>query len=160
MKQNVNKLVGRDENGDYYWLDYVFDDGNGFRGAVGSTFHPVSEAEKEKRMNPENAREHFRGLWQEAVKAGSTEESLDDYVQNLIDIDGIDAFFDLSYYDAGCKVAEIYNSEHSKDARPPEDLAEFSECTGGGRCFDYKIKWEKIYDKDALDLGLSYEKKT
>jgi len=152
---NVEKLVGKDKSGDYYWLNHVFEDSKGFRGAVGSVFRPVSEAEKEERMSLENAKDWFGELWREAVKAGNTEESLDDYVKNIIDIDGESAFFDLSDYDVGCKIAEIYNLELPDE----NDKAEFSECVGGGRCFHHKIKWAKVYDEAALKLALSYEKK-
>jgi hypothetical protein len=156
MKQHIDKLIGRDISGDYYWLEYVFEDSSDFRGAVGSVFRPVSVTKKEERMTPENAREWLAEGWREAVKAGTTEQSLDDYIQNVIDIDGESAFFDQSYFDTGCKIAEIYNSELPKDADESEQ-AEFSDCGGGGRCFNQKIVWNKIYDQEALTLALSYE---
>ena len=156
QQQDVNKLVGIDENGDYYWLDYVFKDED-FEGAVGTVFRPVSEAQREEIVTLDNALEHFEDLWRETVASGTTEESLDEFVKNILRWDGDEAFFDLSDYDNGCKVAKVYNSELPDDADESEK-AEFSECTGGGRCFSYKIKWDKVYDKDALELALSYEK--
>jgi len=161
MKQDINKLVGKDKSGDYYWLDYVFEDGDfedgEHSGAVGSVFRPVSEAEKEEQMDSDDAKERFRDLWQNAVDTNNTELGLDDFVQDVIDMDGDEAFFDLSYYDNGCEIAEIFNSELPNDADESEK-AEFSECVGGGRCFNRKIKWDKVYDEAALTLALSYEK--
>ena len=160
-EQKVNKLVGRTTEGDYYWLDCVFEDGDfedgEHSGAVGSVFRPVSEAEKEEQMDSDDAKERFRDLWQNAVDTNNTELGLDDFVQDVIDMDGDEAFFDLSYYDNGCEIAEIFNSELPNDADESEK-AEFSECVGGGRCFNRKIKWDKVYDEAALTLALSYEK--
>ena len=156
QQQNVNKLVGRDENGDYYWLDYVFKDED-FKGAVGTIFRPISESQREDVMSLDNARELFDDLWREAVASGTTDEGLDEFIENSIRWDGDEAFFDLSDYDNGCKVAEIYNSELPDNADESEK-AEFSECRGGGRCFYPERKWVKIYDKAALKLALKYEK--
>ena len=156
-REQLNTIVGRDESGDYYVLDCVFDDADNFKGAVGSVFRPISTREKEETMNIENAKDRFADLWAEAAKDGRTEDSLEDYVEQIIAIDGEDAFFDFSYYDIGCKIAEIYNSELPDD-KDKLDKAEFSECVGGGRCFNHKIKWAKVYDQKALELALSYEK--
>lgn len=153
----IDKLVGRTEDGEYYWLDEVFEHAKNFRGACGSVFRPVTVAQKEEAMTPENAKERFRDLWQEAVRTGHTEDSLDEYVESIVGCDELESFFDLSYYDNGCEIAEIYNSELPADA-PEEDNAEFCECVGRGRCFNHKIKWAKVYDTKALKLALSYEK--
>jgi len=156
MKKNVDKLVGRNEDGVYYWLDYVFKDKD-FQGTVGTMFRPVSKFEKENTMSLDAAVDRFEDCWREAVQSGNTEEGLVEYAESIIRWDRDEAFFDLSDYDAGCEVAEMYNSELSADA-DEGDKAEFSECIGGGRCFCREIKWAKIYDEKALKLALEYEK--
>lgn len=156
QQQNINTLVGKSKDGDYYWLNYVFEESADFRGATGSVFRPVSEAEKEEKMDFDNAKDWLKEIWQGAVSTGNTEQGLDGYVQEVIDIDGENAFFDLSCYDNGCEIAEMFNSELPENADESEK-AEFSECVGGGRCFNHKIEWDKIYDNDALTLALSYE---
>jgi hypothetical protein len=72
-------LVGKTINGDYYWLDYVFEDGD-FKGAVGSVFRPVTNAEKKERMSIGNAKDNLEDLWKDAVASGDTTQSLEDYV--------------------------------------------------------------------------------
>jgi hypothetical protein len=153
---NINKLVGRSEDGDYYWLDYVFEDGEELRGAVGSVFRPVSEAQKEETMSLDNAKERFVDIWAEAARDRRTEQGLEEFVQDIIAVDGEEAFFDFSYYHNSCEIAKVYNSELPENTEESEK-AEFSECVGGGRCFNHKIKWAKVYDKKALKLALSYE---
>ena len=91
------------------------------------------------------------------MQSKSTEQGLNEYLQSIVAEGNVENYFDLSYYDNGIEIAEIYNSELPADA-PEEDKAEFCECIGGGRCFSCKIKWEKVYDQEALDLALSYEK--
>ena len=45
---------------------------------------PVSTEDLEKRRDPSEIKEYCRDLWKEAVRAGVTEDSLDDYVDAVI----------------------------------------------------------------------------
>jgi len=45
----------------------------------------VTESQLEDLRDFDNIREHCRDLWVEAVRAGDTEESLDDFTQSVID---------------------------------------------------------------------------
>lgn len=44
----------------------------------------VSKSDLEDRRNPDEIKEYCRDLWKEAVRAGATEQSLDDYVDEVI----------------------------------------------------------------------------
>ena len=46
---------------------------------------PVSADDLEARREPDNIREHCKELWQQAVASGQYEDSLDTYVDELID---------------------------------------------------------------------------
>ena len=166
FQKNVGAIVGKTEDGEYYVLDYVFhdvrinhvDDGSLFTGAVGSVFRPVPKDMQDERMEPENAEEYFDDCWRLRVADGIETRGLSEFTADVLDSDGIEAVFDLSFGDMGDKVAELYNSELDDD-HGPEDEAEFSECVGGGRCFTRDVQWAKIYDYDALALAMSYERR-
>lgn len=163
-KITFNEIIGKTTYGEYIALDYVFDDSlhdAPFRGATGSHFHPVTNGAAEEARNPENAKEQLKEFWQMSVKDGRTEESLEAWVEHYLNEAGDEALWDLSYSSMGEAAAEIYNKEQAEEwgrELTEDEKAEFSECTGGGRCFSYKMEWAKVYRKDLLALALSFEK--
>jgi hypothetical protein len=159
-KKVIDRLVGKSKDGSYYWCDYVFDDsmhGAPFRGATGSVFSPVTKARYEEDMDPKNAAERFDDLWREVVRSGGTDKGLEEWAKEMIDNEGDSAVYDLSYYSAGEEVAKKWNEEGGyKDG--DDEYAEFSECIGGGRCFNHEMEWDTVYDAELLAEILSYEK--
>lgn len=134
-----NKLVG-EKNGEYYFCDYIFDDGKGFKGATATILVPVSKEEYDERTSLEGAKERFEDLWRETVKDGGTEDSLEDWCQSIIDTDGDDAFFDFS----GCNLWEQLRDKF------PEDEYPVFECIGGGRSFSKENDFDRVFDQELL----------
>lgn len=180
MEMKFESIVGVRSDGEYVVLDKVFEHKDDFRGATGSVFHPISESERHYRTSIEVAMEHFEDLWEDmfhdkdgfdisgnVYTSGEDFPSLYDFAEDAIMQHGDEAIFDLSYYDLGCQVAELHTERLAKSRgisvekfrnEFPDEVCEISECTGGGRCFSYKMDWVEIFDKKALKLALSFEK--
>ena len=157
-REKIEQVVGRTTNGEYYVLDYVFDERgvNPFRGAVGSVMRPVSAREAAEAMDIESVIERYEDVWRECVSHGDETRSLEDFAESISMNDGLESMFDLSYCKIGEEVAKMYNTE-LPEHHDSEDEAEFSECVGGGRCFNHGLKFEKVYRQDLLNLALSHE---
>lgn len=147
--KKIEKLVGRIEDR-YYVCDYVFADKKGFQGATASVLRPVGINEYEEAQQPENLKEYFQELWQEAVKAGTTEESLQDYAEEIYAVDGDSSRWDLSYYGYWDIIRKAVPE------LTEEDYPIF-ECVGGGRSFSSDMKWDEIYNQKIWELILEYE---
>lgn len=149
----IKKLVGK-KDGDYCVCDYVFKNSKDFQGAVGSHFRPVGKDEYETMHDAESeeVKDRFRDIWAEAVKDGRTEESLVEFCDTILQCDGDDALWDLSYSDCWDLIRE----------RVPELTEEeypIFECVGGGRCFSLDMAWDELYDKKTWALICDYERK-
>ncbi len=143
----VNKLVGRIDE-EYYFLEYTFDEGNAFRGAVGYSLRPVSFAEaEERRLSWDDDGED----WRMAVAAEETTLGMDDWHEWVKAIEDDELLFDFSY----TSQAEAEQLLAKLQADDPD--VELLECVGGGRCFSHKQTWDEVFDREALDLALSYE---
>jgi hypothetical protein len=180
MEMKYESIVGVLEDSDYVVLDKVFEHKDSFRGATGSRFHPVDENERRYRTSTEVAMEHFEDFWEElyhkkpgfdrsgnVYTSGEDFPSLYDFTEEALNEQGDEAVFDLSYYDVGCQVAALHTERLAKSKgisvqefkeKFPDEVCEISECTGGGRCFSYKMDWAEIFDKKALKLALSFER--
>lgn len=143
-----DKLVGRiGEN--YYFLDYTFKHGE-FKGATATILRPVDIDEHKDKTNPESdaCKDYFRELWQIAVSDGITEDGLDDWVEQIINIDGDEAVFDFSGYHLWEQLRKIGLSE--------EEYPVF-ECVGGGRSFSIDMEWNEIYDVELWEEIKKFE---
>lgn len=191
IRKNVDVIVGR-LGEEYYSLDRVFDDGK-YRGAVGTIFRPISKAEEMQAMDPNYSEtqsqleDHYhmsmkmRGFEYDGQDTKGDKEtgawarpSISKWLEEHLAVEGLSAVYDLSYSRMGEKVAQLYNSELLPKNRKKYNLAEFSDCRGGGRCFhvfkDPKTgekyvspsfngtPFDKIYDQDAIDEIMEYEK--
>lgn len=150
----IGRVVGRINN-EYYYLERVFSHETlgGLQGAVGTIFNPVPNNVKEERMSKWSLKENWKSMWEDLVYQGGTEQGLDDFVEGLT----VEDVFDLSEYDLGRYIAEIYNSEHDLAPVDEGEIAEFSECTGAGRIFSNTIEFDKVYNPEALDLAVYVE---
>ena len=126
------EVVNHDtENNEIIMLDYVFNHGNGFKGATGSVFQPINREEYNDMMDEDNFIEYlidsgvelpeaykrtgFEGLAAAMIRGGEVEGYL----------------FDLSYREHWNKLRALGYSE--------EEYPVFN-CIGGGRCFDKGFK--------------------
>jgi len=154
-QKNFNKLVGRIGN-DYYFCDYIFIDGKMnnelFQGATGTVLNPVSKEEYEERTDPESEEclDYFKEIWQMSVQDDNTELGLQEWVEQVLNIDGDEAVFDFSGYNLW---------EQLRDIGLNEDDYPVFECVGGGRSFDSKMKFDEVYNKDLWRLIKAVESK-
>ena len=127
-----NKVVNVAEDGEITVLDYIFDHGDGFKGATGSKFYPVSRERYEEETERENVIERLidSGIeLPEQFKRGGFNE-----LHEAMEANGeIEQFcFDTSYSNLWDYLREELNLT--------EDEAFIFECVGGGRCFDKNFK--------------------
>lgn len=141
----IMKLVGKDTDGSFVFCESIFEYEDGLKGAAGFTLRPITEEEYERRTDPEDpdTLDYFEEFWCDAVRAGWTRESLEEYTKRVLAKDGDNIVFDLSYFwDVENQLRDIGYSE--------EDYPIF-ECIGSGRCFDKDSKYEVVYDSELLD---------
>jgi len=123
---SYGKVVNIAEDGEITVFDGTFNYPDGFKGATGSKFYPVTQAQIDERF--ENQEDELRELWQMAVSEGQTEASLTDWADSYTHEAGNSAFYDLSYENQ-------YWDEIRSHGYPVEEYPIF-DCVGGGRCFD------------------------
>ena len=148
-QKNIKKLVGRIGD-NYYVCDYVFKNGEAFRGAVATVLRPISKQEHEDAQDINNLKDYFADLWAEAAKNRQTTESLEDFVQGTYDNCGDECLWDFSGYEYWDMLREAV-PELTEEDYPVFD------CAGGGRSFDVDMKWDAIYDAKAWALIKEYE---
>lgn len=153
---DVNKIVGIKDN-EVYVLEYVFDD-DGFKGAVGYSMRTLTKQEVEDYRSDT---EHLRDIWVEAVKSGHTSFGLDDFAEMANEeaemygryYCGDDDSFRDKFHDL---LDELTDDE--KKLLPTTDLD--WTCCGCGRHFDKDMKFDVVFNREALDLIYEYENNT
>lgn len=138
---NIKQLVGR-IGSEYYICDYLFEDGQNFKGATATVLRSVSQVEYEERTDPEGeyVLDWFDDLWRESVAAGNTTKSLKDFIEEALAVNGDEAVFDFSGYNYWDLIREA-ESELTEENYP------VFECVAGGRSFYSDMKFDKIYNK-------------
>ena len=137
-----NKLIGRIEN-TYYYLEYIFETSSifetfpNFKGAVGLGFIPLTLEEVESRRDNWDEDNY---LWKCAVENNNTTLGAEEWHEYILNTDGNDAIFNLSYYDVGMELTQ-------KLSRCGLQY-ELSECVSSGRCFDKDMKWDKLFNPE------------
>ena len=148
---DYDAIIGRSGE-EWYVLNYIFTDSAVIgSGAVGSIFEPVTVDEAQARRDAfdENGK-----LWRMAVEAGDTDSGHDEWREMVLDNDGDDAVFDLSYPVIASAICDMLNK------RNPEANIELCECVGGGRCFPIGMKWGELLRPDLWALIQDAERKT
>jgi len=163
IRKTINMLVGKTTEGEYYFLESLFDHGT-FSGATGLICVPVTKEEYRERTDPEGeyVRDYLRDLWEQAVGNGDTEESLSEWVREFVASEGTDWIIESCPSDAERKVLACYNEELDRDPdHDPDQEAEMVECIGAGRIFSRKggIEWEALYAPNVLAAAMKYENK-
>ena len=147
---NYNKPVGI-KDGSIYFLNYVFDHSDNFRGATGIVLDPIT-TDYINNISNEDWIEYSRDLWKSAVETNSTEDSLEDFSEQIktdSEIDGLKfPGHDYSYFELHDEAKKHFDSN-----------VETFHCCGGGRCFNLELlnSFDKVIDQDLIDLIKSYE---
>jgi len=126
---NYNKIVNFDkETNEITMLDYIFNHNDGFKGATGTKFEPITKSEYKERIQKDNVIEYLvdsgielpenykRGGFNSLYKAMKQNNELESFI------------FDTSYSEYWDYLREELNLS--------KDEAYIFNCTGGGRCFD------------------------
>ena len=151
-KEQINyyKPVGI-KDGSIYFLDYVFNHADGFKGATGTVLDPITP-KYIKDITTEDWIEYSRDLWRSAVETNSTEASLEDYAKLIQEDSEISG---LLYPGHDNSYSELYD-----EAKKHFDYeVETFNCCGGGRCFNLELlnSFDKVIDQNLIDLIKSYE---
>lgn len=174
---NYNKLVGR-IGSNYYFCDYIFKDYSlpyyritpwnlpyifndndmrnkiwnniMFKGAVGTVLIPVSQEYYDEIMTVDGLIEYgYDEIWRDMVANGTTEQSLEDFLQDLLYYDE-DLIFDYSGYNY---FDQLYALDDYDESEYP-----LFDCVGGGRCFDPNMAFDEIYDQELWNNIQNIEK--
>ena len=157
-------LVGR-KNDEYYFVDSVFDYGDGFHGATGSIVRPVFSEEYEEASDRENVAERYCEHYETTVTCDTECKECEGYPDRdkgceSCGVEGLDAWIDdlLTYENIsdlifdpsdGCRASDCFNKmgiEH-----------ECTDYSGGGRIFDGKMGFDTVYDNAVLNTILDVE---
>lgn len=138
-----NKLVGKLDD-EYYFLDETFVYDDNFKGATGKALCPVSKEEYEQVTDLDNVKDLLKEIWQQAVESDNTELGLDDWVQMVIDTDGVEeVVFDTSGW-YGKEWDELRALGYSEEEYP---VFEWSRC---GRIFSKNMKFDEVYAPELI----------
>lgn len=144
------EIVGITEDNEIIMLDSIFDHGDGFKGAVGSSFYALEQSEVDDRNDLENVIENYGYIWQEAVAAGNTTESQEKFIRGFINSsEGYFLGHDDSY---------IHHIKDEFQEKYFPDAVTF-ECVGGGRMFPITRKWKVLLRPDLLEIINKAEEK-
>lgn len=137
-----NKVVHISEDGEITVLDYVFDYGDGFKGATGSHFMPVSREEYEENTTLEAITDYLMD---------ATNELPEQFRRG-----GFEAWA-KAVIDNGEEGQIMYDQSYStlwdylrEEAGLDEESAYIFTCTGGGRCFGADFQGNKNEELCAI----------
>jgi len=131
QETKYNKVVNIAEDGEITVLDGVFNYKDGFKGATGSKFYPVSKDEYNDAIEDENVIDYLvdsgieLSVYQKRNGFAGCVEQMDENEKSSL-------MFDTSYSELWDYLREECNLS--------EDEAYIFNCVGGGRCFDAKFK--------------------
>jgi hypothetical protein len=126
IKFKFNNVVNYD-NGEIVVLEYVFSYNNGFKGAVGSIFYPVSMKEYKKRTSKKIIIEYLKNCFtEEKIKSMGGINKFYNLIKDSGEIDQV--IFDTSYQELWESIREELNLNKKN--------AYVFDYVGGGRCFD------------------------
>jgi hypothetical protein len=146
-----NKLIGKTEDG-YAFLNDVFEYSDNFKGATGTVLCPISEEEYEERTDRDSLIDRFEDIWKECVYAGKTTLGLEDWVDEVIRIDGAEeTAFDTSYWRG-----QMWDDIREKTGQTEKEYPVY-ECTNVGRIFSKNMNWEELYEPELWKLIQEYE---
>ncbi len=147
---NYNKPVGI-KDGSIYFLNYVFEHSDNFKGATGTVLDPIT-TDYINNISNEDWTEYSRDLWKSAVETNSTEDSLEDYAVKIKNESE-------SYGQLFPGHDDSYSEFHDEAKKHFDSNVKTFNCSGGGRCFNLELlnSFDKVIDQDLIDLIKSYE---
>lgn len=153
MRKDINKIVGIVDN-EVYILKYVFEDVNGFKGAVGYSMIPLTEAQVvDYRSDPE----YLRDLWELA----ESELKLEDFAERSHEEAEYNGCLycgdDNSFREEFEDLIEQLPEDRKKLIKEMTDLT--WTCCGCGRHFEKDMKFDIVFEPEVVKLINQYEEK-
>jgi len=160
----INQIVGI-KDGELYVLEDLFKYGDGFKGATGYHMGTISQSYIDEMNDINFLCEEYDYLWREAVQAGHTTDSLQEYMQSWIDETSYSDYLypsdDNSFRYETEKLVEELPEDQKKQLEEVfgvmgEDFAAWF-ASGCGRCFNSNDEWDVIFRPDLIELIKQYE---
>ena len=164
QETKINQIVGI-KDGELYILENVFKYSDGFKGATGYHMNVITQDYIDEMNDIDFLCEENDYLWREAVQAERTTDSLQEYMQNLVDecsyYNQLFPFDDNSFRYQTEKLVEELPTDQKQELEKVfgvmgEDYATWS-VSGCGRCFNTNDKWDVVFRPDLLELIKEYE---
>lgn len=136
------------KNGSIYFLDYTFDNGD-FKGATGTVFDPITQNDIDEFNDKNFLKDVYHDTWVESVKSGNTEESLEDFINDLYN------FCEGEYPTQDCSYSHLWKEAH----KYYDNTVKTFNCSGGGRCFDEELlnSFDKVIDPELIKIIKQFE---
>jgi hypothetical protein len=155
QKDDFNKLVGSIDN-EFYFVDYIFNYNDGFKGATGTIVMPVSKEYYDLATSEEGILDRYMTAmgedeWLEALGLDRDDfededemiKAIEDGIYNLYRVGELNPFEEVNYKleEQMRKLPEFSDS----------DEYPIFETSGGGRIFGKDTKFDKIYDQELYN---------
>ncbi len=165
------KLIAR-RDGEYYFVDSVFDHGDGLAGCTGTVCYPVSEEQAEELLSMDNLEERFGDHWEERYKDDVDSEC--EECDGCINDEGCDSCgypslrslcSEIVRFEGIESVIDWLGSDYTDALEGAGADAMYADCTGCGRIFGNcgrpgpmdPNEFDEVYDKKALVAILAFE---
>ena len=142
-----NKLIGKINN-EYYFLDYTFNQGKGFKGATGTVVEVLTEEKRDERVENYFDADNMKYLWEQAVNGDRTVLGLDDWIDLVRETDGESGVIEEATEEQKNALKELLG----------EEAVFMTNVRGGGRCFDENMKWDKLFNSELWEKIKAIEK--
>lgn len=151
-RQSIKKLLGITEHDEIIYVDSFH-----WNGVSCNSFTPVSKEDIELRNDIDNLKDNYGYLWQESVAQGTTEESLNDFIDAIVEqSEASGQYFvghdDSHIYDITEDDKELIATHFNID---PEDIETF-ECIGVGTEYISNIKLKTVFNQELYDQALAH----
>ena len=166
MRYSGFVCVGRSGD-EYYFVESIFDHGDGFQGCTGCVVRPVSKEEYDWASHTDNVMEWVGDVWEELYKHKACDDcekccgfldeeegcencgvpSLRDFAEKCIDEEGIE---NLMFDPSNCCEAEEAFAEMGVEC-------ECTDCVGCGRIFTRGMDFDEVFDRAALEAINDFE---
>lgn len=151
-----NAIIGITKSHELVVLEDIFTyKGSSLRGATGYTMRILTQTEIDERNEPSELKEY----WQQAVEAGTTEDSLEDWSEGVKGEMASDQYFPLDDTSFREQTKEIYNKLSDEDRTAIEnvlgvlgtDFVDF-DCQSCGSCIPTDLDdYEVLLRPDLLE---------
>ena len=151
-REKFDKLIGKTNYDEFYFLDDIFTYKDGFKGATGTSIIPVSKEHYDYATSREGILERYMDAMGEEEWLDTLGLDSDDYEDENEMIEAIEEGIYDMYLNGGLDPFEQPNYEIEEQMRglpefSDEDKYPIFEVVGGGRIFGKDVKFEKIYNQ-------------